>query len=158
MDHKLIDTSTIKSEDEKRNCPKCGGAVSIAPSFSTFRVMQSRDKENNRDHDTNHAWITCFPQVFSAERVALKDQVYHKKCAVCSSCEKPLFTNNIYMEKNELFCDQCYRSVFILFKKACEPWKVALKALQWNVLFFFDAHAVLFALALLSGFLYKRSG
>ena len=57
--------------------------------------------------------MTCSPQVFSAERVALKDQVYHKKCAVCSSCEKPLFTNNIYMEKNELFCDQCYRSVLI---------------------------------------------
>ena len=46
----------------------------------------------------------------------------------------------------------------ILFKKACRTWKVALKALRWNVLFFFDAQAVLFALALLSGFLYKRSG
>ena len=32
---------------------------------------------------------------------------------------------------------------FILFKKACKPWKVALKALRWNVLFFFDAHEVL---------------
>ena len=29
-------------------------------------------------------------------------------------------------------------------KWSVEPWKVALKALRWNVLFFFDAHAVLF--------------
>ena len=35
---------------------------------------------------------------------------------------------------------------------------VAQKALRWNVLFWFDEHAVvLFTLALLSGFFYKRS-
>jgi len=76
VDHKLIDTSTIKSEDDKRNCPKCGGAV------------------------------------FSAERVAIKELVFHKKCAVCTSCEKPLFTNNIYRENDDLFCDGCYRRKF----------------------------------------------
>ena len=35
---------------------------------------------------------------------------------------------------------------------------VAQKALRWNVLVWFDEHAVLFTLALLSGFFYKRSG
>ena len=35
---------------------------------------------------------------------------------------------------------------------------VAQKALRWNVLFLVDAHAVLFALALLSGSFCKRSG
>ena len=29
-------------------------------------------------------------------------------------------------------------------KRFVEPWKVAQKTLRWNVLFFFDAHAVLF--------------
>ena len=36
-------------------------------------------------------------------------------------------------------------------------WDVQ-KASRWNVLFLCGAHAVLFASALLSGFLYKRSG
>lgn len=76
VDHKLIDTSTIKAEEAERNCPKCGGAV------------------------------------FSAERVDVKKKVFHKKCATCSSCEKPLFTNNAYDENNELFCDGCYRRKF----------------------------------------------
>ena len=35
---------------------------------------------------------------------------------------------------------------------------VVQKFLRWNVLVWFDAHAVLFALALLSGSFYKRSG
>ena len=76
VDHKLIDTSTIKAEDQERNCPKCGGAV------------------------------------FSAERVSGKKSVYHKKCAICNSCEKPLFTNTLYEEKDGLFCDGCYRRKF----------------------------------------------
>ena len=47
--------------------------------------------------------------------------------------------------------------LYITTSKRCvEACKVALKALRWNVLFFFDAHAVLFPLSLLSGFLYKR--
>ena len=60
-------------------------------------------------------FLRCGGAVFSAERVAIKDEIFHKKCAVCSSCEKPLFTNNIYKEKDELFCDGCYRYMCMLF-------------------------------------------
>ena len=28
IDHKMLDLSVIKSSDEKKNCPRCGGQVS----------------------------------------------------------------------------------------------------------------------------------
>ena len=49
--------------------------------------------------------------------------------------------------------------LFLYFsKRFVEPWEVTQKALRWNVLIFFDGHAVLFALALLNGYLYGWSG
>ena len=60
VEHKIIDTSSIKSEDPKKNCPRCSGAV------------------------------------FSAESIPCKDRKYHKKCASCASCEKPLTYNTVF--------------------------------------------------------------
>ena len=68
VDHKISDTSLIKSEDPTKNCPRCGGAV------------------------------------FKAEAVPCKDRLYHKKCACCAACEKPLTYNTIFSGK--------YSSVF----------------------------------------------
>ena len=34
VDHKIIDTTLIKSEDPKQNCPRCGGAVFKAEAIS----------------------------------------------------------------------------------------------------------------------------
>ena len=34
LDHKIIDTSVIKSEDPKKNCPRCGGAVFSAEAIT----------------------------------------------------------------------------------------------------------------------------
>ena len=56
--------------------------------------------------------------------------------------------NAILASKAILFMN--LRSYFS--KRFAEPWKVVQKALRWNVLFLIDAHAVLFPLALLSGF------
>ena len=64
IDHKIIDTSSIKSEDPKKNCPRCGGAV------------------------------------FSAEAITCKGRSYHKKCASCASCEKPLTYNTVFNGKS----------------------------------------------------------
>ena len=60
VEHKINDTSSIKSEDPKKNCPRCSGAV------------------------------------FSAESIPCKDRKYHKKCASCASCEKPLTYNTVF--------------------------------------------------------------
>ena len=60
VEHKIIDTSSIKSEDPKNNCPRCSGAV------------------------------------FNAESIPCKDRKYHKKCASCASCEKPLTYNTVF--------------------------------------------------------------
>ena len=40
-------------------------------------------------------------------------------------------------------------------KRCVEVWKVAKKALRWNVLFFFDAHAMLFTVCILGASSYE---
>ena len=43
-------------------------------------------------------------------------------------------------------------------KRFVEVWKVAGKALRWNVLFFFDTHGVLFTVRISGASLYKHVG
>lgn len=77
VDHKIIDTSVIKAEDPKKNCPRCGGAV------------------------------------FSAEQVSSNGIGYHRKCATCHACEKPLTHNTIYSgEDSDIYCQGCYHRKF----------------------------------------------
>jgi len=90
VEHKIIDTSSIKSEDPKKNCPRCSGAV------------------------------------FSAESIPCKDRKYHKKCASCASCEKPLTYNTVFNgvqkdlsvgalipgEDQDIYCEGCYHRKF----------------------------------------------
>jgi len=77
VEHKINDTSSIKSEDPKKNCPRCSGAV------------------------------------FSAESIPCKDRKYHKKCASCASCEKPLTYNTVFNgEDQDIYCEGCYHRKF----------------------------------------------
>ena len=75
---KLLDTTTIKStEEDKDCCPKCGG------------------------------------KVFHAERVEVKNRVYHKKCAICTTCEKPLSSRNLCDgQDGNIYCSSCYARKF----------------------------------------------
>ena len=51
----------------------------------------------------------CGGAVFDNEAVICNKTLLHKKCATCFICEKKLQTNSIYQEKDEFYCDGCYR-------------------------------------------------
>ena len=47
------------------------------------------------------------------------------------------------------------RTLTTISKSCVDVWKVAKNALQWNVLFFFDAHTVLFTVRILGASSYE---
>ena len=50
-----------------------------------------------------------FFQVFHAERVEVKNKVYHKKCASCFNCTKPLSSRDLCDGKDSnIYCSSCY--------------------------------------------------
>ena len=50
-----------------------------------------------------------FLQVFHAERVEVKNRVYHKRCASCFNCAKPLSSRDICDGKDQnIYCTSCY--------------------------------------------------
>lgn len=54
----------------------------------------------------------CGGAVFDNEMVQCNKTLLHKKCATCFLCEKKLQANSIYQEKEEFYCDGCYRRKF----------------------------------------------
>ena len=51
----------------------------------------------------------CTGAVFDNEQVLCNKTLLHRKCATCFLCEKKLQSNSIYQEKEEFYCDGCYR-------------------------------------------------
>jgi len=54
----------------------------------------------------------CGGAVFDNESVICGKVLLHKKCASCFLCEKKLNSNSIFKEKDEFYCDGCYRRKF----------------------------------------------
>ena len=60
------------------------------------------------DEDTN-ACPRCNGKVFHNERVVTKGKSYHKKCALCKTCEKNIGTKDICNGKDgDIYCQSCY--------------------------------------------------
>ena len=54
-----------------------------------------------------------FFQVFHAERVEVKNKVYHKRCASCFNCTKPLSSRDLCDGKDSnIYCSSCYSRKF----------------------------------------------
>ena len=52
-------------------------------------------------------------QVFHAERVEVKNKVYHKRCACCFNCTKPLSSRDLCEGKDgNIYCTSCYSRKF----------------------------------------------
>ena len=63
-------------------------------------------KSSEEDKD---ACPKCDGKVFHAEKVEVKDRVYHKKCASCFTCDKPLSSRDLCDGKDgNIFCKSCY--------------------------------------------------
>ena len=55
----------------------------------------------------------CQGRVFHAEKVEVKDKAYHKKCACCFNCSKPLSSRDLCEGKDgNIFCSSCYSRKF----------------------------------------------
>ena len=51
----------------------------------------------------------CSGKVFHSEKVVTKGKSYHKKCAVCKTCEKNIGTKDICDGKDgDIYCKSCY--------------------------------------------------
>ena len=51
--------------------------------------------------------------MFHAERVEVKDKAYHKKCASCFNCSKPLSSRDLCEGSDgNIFCSSCYSRKF----------------------------------------------
>ena len=59
-------------------------------------------------------YYRCGGAVFDNEAVQCNKTLLHKKCATCFACEKKLQSNSIYQEKDEFYCDGCYR-YFVMY-------------------------------------------
>jgi len=67
----------------------------------------------------------CGGAVFDNESVLCNKTLLHRKCATCFLCEKKLQSNSIYQEKEEFYCDGCYRRKFapVGYRGAgCSSW------------------------------------
>jgi len=52
-------------------------------------------------------------QVFHAEQVKQNNRSYHKRCATCNNCQKPLSSVDLCTGKdNEIYCKSCYARKF----------------------------------------------
>jgi hypothetical protein len=82
VDHKLIDTSAIKSEDPEKNCPRCGGAV-----FSA-EAVHSKGK--------SYHWKCC--TCFACEKQLTYNTVYNgdDKEIYCQMCYQRKFAPSGY--------------------------------------------------------------
>ena len=48
-------------------------------------------------------------QVFHAEKVVVKNRTYHRKCATCFTCTKPLCSRDLCDGKDaNIYCKSCY--------------------------------------------------
>lgn len=64
------------------------------------------------DEDKN-ACPRCNGKVFDNEKVITKGKVYHKKCALCKTCEKNIGTKDICDGKDgDIYCKSCYARKF----------------------------------------------
>ena len=102
IDHKMLDLSVIKSSDEKKNCPRCGGQASTASlsllpglptAFTKPGACLSAKPCSLNDIPHSYQWSS---QVFKAEEIASGGRSYHKKCATCFACEKQLTFNTVF--------------------------------------------------------------
>jgi uncharacterized protein with PIN domain len=51
----------------------------------------------------------CQGKVFHAEKVEVKGRIYHKRCANCAACAKPLSSRDLCDGKdNDIYCKSCY--------------------------------------------------
>ncbi len=91
---KLLDTTTIKTSDEdKDSCPRCQGKVTKKSPLVTLKIVLYMD----------------FLKVFHAERIGVKEKTYHKRCASCVNCTKPLSSRDLCEGKDgEIYCKSCY--------------------------------------------------
>jgi hypothetical protein len=67
----------------------------------------------------------CGGAVFDNESILCNKTLLHRKCATCFLCEKKLQSNSIYQEKDEFYCDGCYRRKFspVGYRGAgCSSW------------------------------------
>ncbi len=96
IDHKLIDTSIIKSADEKNNCPR----YYVAFSFGNVDFIYM-------------TYYRCGGAVFKAEEIYSAGKSYHRKCATCITCAKKLDFNTIYDGGDgDIYCKSCYSRKF----------------------------------------------
>jgi hypothetical protein len=59
----------------------------------------------------NYTW--CQFQVFHAEKVEVNKKVYHKKCASCTACTKPLSSRDLCEgSDSNIYCTSCYSRKF----------------------------------------------
>jgi cysteine/glycine-rich protein len=70
------------------------------------------DLSNIKAEDPLKNCPRCSGAVFDNESVLCNKTLIHKKCATCFSCEKKLNSSTIYQEKDEFYCDGCYRRLF----------------------------------------------
>jgi len=51
----------------------------------------------------------CAGKVFHAEKVVVKNRTYHRKCATCNTCQKPLCSRDLCDGKDSnIYCKSCY--------------------------------------------------
>jgi len=54
----------------------------------------------------------CNKTVYQAERAIAAGRVWHKKCFLCSSCNRTLDSSTLQDKDSQLFCNPCYKKNF----------------------------------------------
>jgi len=124
--NRLLDSLTNNDgADGELYCKKCYKEKYGPQTRSSDIDHKLIDLSNIKLEDPAKNCPRCTGAVFDNESVLCNKTLLHKKCATCFLCEKKLQANSIYQEKDEFYCDGCYRRKFapVGYRGAgCSSW------------------------------------
>jgi len=130
--NKLLDsTNNNDGPDGGLYCKKCYRDNWGPQTRSSDVDHKLIDLSNIKSADPSQCCPRCGGAVFDNEYVRCNKTLLHKKCATCFSCEKKLQSSNIFQEKDEFYCDVCYKRKFapVGYRGAgCSSWVDASSA------------------------------
>jgi len=130
--NKLLDsTNNNDGPDGGLFCKKCYRDQWGPQTRSSDVDHKLIDLSNIKSADPSQCCPRCGGAVFDNETVRCNKTLLHKKCATCFSCEKKLNSSNIFQEKDEFYCDVCYKRKFapVGYRGAgCSSWVDASSA------------------------------
>jgi hypothetical protein len=103
---KKLDSNNVKVHGAKLYCKVCLDKVAPAESpkiySDTSKIAPTDEKGCPR----------CTGAVYEAEKITVKDDVYHKKCFCCLKCSRPLDSLSVMVAPdNNVYCKVCHKIV-----------------------------------------------